>query len=44
MDNPSLALIYGAKARENVVNNYTIKKINDQILKIYDQFSKKIND
>ena len=44
MDNPSLALIYGAKAREVVLNNFTTKEINDQILKIYDQFSKKTND
>ena len=38
MDNPSLALSFGLKARENVAKNFTTKVINDQILKIYDKF------
>ena len=38
IDDPSLALSFGFKARENVLNNFTTKIINDQILKIYDQF------
>ena len=38
IDNPSVALSFGLKARENVLNNFTTKVINNQILKIYDQF------
>ena len=41
IDNPSVALSFGLKARENVLNNFTTRKINDQILKIYDQFQKR---
>ena len=41
IDNPSVALSFGLKARENVLNNFTTRAINDQILKIYDQFQKR---
>lgn len=41
IDNPSVALSFGLKARENVLNNFTTRTINDQILKIYDQFQKR---
>ena len=40
IDNPSIALSFGFNARENVLNNFTTKVINDQILRIYDQFIK----
>ena len=38
IENPSLALSYGSRARKTVIKNFTTKIINDQILKIYDQF------
>ena len=36
--NPELAIKFGANARETVVKNFTVEIINDQILKIYDDF------
>ena len=38
INNQSVALSYGSKARNNVIKYFTTKLINDQILEIYDQF------
>ena len=39
IDNPSIAISYGLNARKSTVKNYTTNKINDQILKIYKNFT-----
>ena len=38
LDNPELAIIYGKNARKSVCKKFTIKIINEKILKIYEDF------
>ena len=38
LNNPELAIKFGANARKTVIKNFTVEKINSQILKIYEDF------
>ena len=38
LKNPELAKRFGVNARKTVIKKFTVEKINNQILKIYDDF------